>query len=202
MNKLGLLTNTLSIVISGFFSAAFNITLAVLAFFIYSRLAPEPFDNTSSCKGLAIRRLILADAILNSIGIALSVFSTCLHASRFYRARSEYITDADLDIRGSGLSTGLRGCLQCGSLGILVALSVLFWGNTQSCSNVFPRQVYRLVWSYLILNYVFLLSIAIFICLMWCGVGAYTTYYTASIVRVEEEKQPIRETTYIRSTTA
>jgi len=215
MSRFGLITNTFFILISGLFSAMFNIALAVLGFYIYVRLYNKSYDNTGSCKGLAIRRLFLADAVMNSIGIGIAIMSTCVHMGQYYNASrkaSEYgnidreLTASDLDMRGGSLSTSLRGCISCGSLGVLIAISALFWGNTQSCSNIFPNQVYRLMWSYLIANYVFLASIALCSCLVWSGVGAYTSYYTTTsgVVRLEE-KEPLAHTTrttFIRSTTA
>ena len=206
---------------SGVFRALFNIPLATLAFYIYARMYDKPYDNTTPCKGLAIRRLFLADAIMNSVGIGLALLSTCVHMGQFYtesRKASEYgiieqqeLTPSDVDMRGGSFSTSLRGCIGCGSLGILVTLSVLFWGHSQSCSRLFPNHVYRLMWSYLIVNYIFLASVTLCSCLVWFGVGAYTTYYTTTsgIVRVERtsEKEPHYSSTtttsrYVRSATA
>jgi hypothetical protein len=199
MAKSNILANSFFIVVTGLFSAIFNIAIASLGFFVFARLYDRNFDNTQACKGLAIRRLFLADAVINSVGIVIALFSILVHLAQLYTSRNSY-NEGSVDVRGGSLTTSLRGCIGCGSLGILIAISVLFWGNSQSCSNVFPNDVYRVVWAYLISNYVFLATVALCSCLMWSGVGAYTTYSTTYVVT--EEKQPLEPTAVYRATKA
>ena len=185
INKLSLCSNLAFLILYGLILGTLSVVIAALGYFVFiqtevlrANTLTSSLSNTSTCRALSIQRLLLVDAIFNTVGVFVSFSAIILHIIRIIRKRTH--VQETVDVPSGSVSIILRFILYGLISGILVTVSVLWWRKRSTCKQDFSnfhRPVYKAIEAYLVLSYVAMGTYLILTFVLLCALGATSAFY-------------------------